>query len=113
MKRLLAVMALATLGWLGLSSARAAPLPPCLDMNEQLRLLPTTASYNGQAATPGAGALYVTDAGVEFYVVQVGELTAVRAEDSTACPRPVEEVIITVVDPWTGERFSLSAKGTP
>lgn len=113
MKRLLALITIAAFGWVGLSSARAAPLPPCRDMDLQLFLEPLTASHNGLPAQPtsaGSG-LSATDAGVQIYMAPSGGLTAVRATKGT-CPRPIDQITMSVLDPWTGERFSLPLRGT-
>ena len=115
MNQLIAAFAVGALAWLALNSARADAIPACLPRNERLGLIPSTATFNGQAGAPtstGSG-VYSTDAGVEFYVGVSGEVNVVPVTGSTMCPAPAEEVTITVTDPWTGEQRTLSVKGTP
>lgn len=115
MKQLFPLFAAAAVVVLALNSARADAIPACFPGNERLGLIPNSATYNREAATPistGSG-VYSTDAGVQFYVGVSGELNVVPVAGSTTCPAAVEEVTLTVTDPWTGEQRTLSMKGTP
>lgn len=114
MKQLVAILAVATLIFLGLRSARADAVPACLPSNERLLLSITSASLNGDpgvAQTDGS-AIYTTDAGVRFYVGFVSNLEALDA-GSIACPAPADELKLVVTDPWTGEQKTLQVRGTP
>ena len=115
MKQLFAVIFVAALFWLALSSARADAVPACVPTNEKLTSPVTSATYNRELGTPqtdGSG-LYVTDGGVQFYVGAIATIEAAPVIGATTCPVPADELTVRLADPWSGESLTLEVKGTP
>jgi hypothetical protein len=113
MKRLLAVIVVLALAWLALRGQRANAVPVCFPEDERLSLRPMSATYNNLPTRLLANGLSTSDAGIEFYVTQGGQIDALQFEGQTGCPANAKEVTIELTDPWTGDPQTLTLRSTP
>ncbi len=112
MKRILPALALATVAWLALRTDDANAAPPCSPQNDFLDLGGVSATYNNQPAVMTTSGRFASDAGVEFYVSQTGDVRALPL-DGGACGVGAKQVTLRVTDPWTGQMFTVSLGDAP